>query len=206
MGTRRYEQRARAATAEETRERILEATYQRLREAPAEAVSLDRVARMAGVARSTVYLIFGSRAGLFDALGQWLLDRTGVGRLVEAVAQPDVRDHLRSARAASTEMYAAERDVYRALFSMTHLDPDAVAGATRKIEGGREGGLRYLAQRLRDQGILRVDVTVEEATHILWVIASFDAFDLLFTGRGLSPPDVIPHLVTMAERALCQQA
>ena len=206
MGTRKYEQRAGAATAEETRERILEATYQRLREAPAEAVSVDQVARMAGVARSTIYLIFGSRAGLFDALGQWLLDRTGFGRLVGAVAQADVRDHLRGALGASTEMYAAERDVYRALFSMTHLDPAAVAGATRKIAGGREGGLRYLAQRLRDQGILRADVTVEQATHILWVTTSFDAFDLLFTGRGLPPAEVAHHLATMAERALYRQA
>ena len=79
MAKRPYEQRLRARSAEETRRRILDAVYERLREAPAEPVSVERVARMAGVARSTVYLVFGSRAGLFDALGDDLLRQDGVG-------------------------------------------------------------------------------------------------------------------------------
>jgi transcriptional regulator GlxA family with amidase domain len=53
MATRRYEQRRRAQTAEETRRRVLEAVYEQLREAPAQPVSVDRIARTAGVARST---------------------------------------------------------------------------------------------------------------------------------------------------------
>ena len=67
MATRPYEQRQRAEAAEQTRRRILDAVIERLRKAPAEPVSVDRIAEMAGVARSTVYAIFGSRAGLFDA-------------------------------------------------------------------------------------------------------------------------------------------
>ena len=89
MAKRRYEQRLRAETAEETRRRILDAVYERLREAPSQPVSVDRIARMAGVARSTVYLVFGSRAGLFDALGDDLLRRDAYGRLLDAVADPD---------------------------------------------------------------------------------------------------------------------
>ena len=67
VATRRYEQRARAASAEATRRRILDALYDRLHDAPAAPVSVDAVAQAAGVARSTVYVVFGSRAGLFDA-------------------------------------------------------------------------------------------------------------------------------------------
>ena len=63
MSPRKYEQRVRAEAADETRRRILDAVYERLRAAPSEPVALDRVARRAGVARSTVYLIFGSRGG-----------------------------------------------------------------------------------------------------------------------------------------------
>jgi AcrR family transcriptional regulator len=82
MAPRRYEQRLRAESAAETRLRILDAVYERLREAPAEAVSVDWVAKMARVARSTVYLIFESRAGLFDALAADLFDRSGYARLL----------------------------------------------------------------------------------------------------------------------------
>ena len=52
---------------------------------------------MAGVARSTVYLIFGSRAGLFDAVARDLLDRGGFDRVVRATEDPDAREHLRAA-------------------------------------------------------------------------------------------------------------
>ena len=106
MAKRRYEQRLRAETAEETRRRILDAVYERLREAPSQPVSVDRIARMAGVARSTVYLVFGSRAGLFDALGDDLLRRDAYERLLEAVAHPDARESLRRGMRAGCEMFA----------------------------------------------------------------------------------------------------
>ena len=95
MATRKYEQRLRARSADDTRRRILDAVYERLRDAPSQTVSVDRVARMAGVARSTVYLVFGSRAGLFDALGRDLMERSGYAGLIQAVGHPDAREHMR---------------------------------------------------------------------------------------------------------------
>src|SRR4051795_1197940 len=79
--TRRYEQRQRAEDAEKTRQRVVDAVLERLRAAPAEPVAIEKIAAMAGVARSTVYAIFGSRAGLFDAVGAHLQARTGYERL-----------------------------------------------------------------------------------------------------------------------------
>ena len=73
MTTRKYTQQVRAVAADETRRRILDAMRDRLRAAPSEALSIERVAQDAGVARSTVYVVFGSKAGLFEALGQDLL-------------------------------------------------------------------------------------------------------------------------------------
>ena len=95
MATRRYEQRRRAETAEQTRRRILDAVQQRLREAPARPISVDQVARAAGVARSTVYLIFESRAGLFDAVANDLLVRGGFDEVLQAIADPDPRETVR---------------------------------------------------------------------------------------------------------------
>ena len=80
--TRAYEQKARAEAAAETRRGILDAVIDRLRKAPAKRVSLDAVAKKAGVSRSTVYLIFGSRSGLFDAVAEEVFDRAGYPRLL----------------------------------------------------------------------------------------------------------------------------
>jgi hypothetical protein len=37
---------------------------------------------------------------------------------------------------------------------------------------------------------------------VLWVLTSFDAFDLLYTGRKLSLDEVVALLATSAERTL----
>jgi AcrR family transcriptional regulator len=206
MAKRKYEQRLRAQSADETRQRILDAVYQRLREAPTEPVSLEEVAALARVARSTIYLVFGSRAGLFDAFVEDLWDRTGLGALTDAVAAPDARQHLRGGIAAASRMYAADRDIYRVLHSMAQLDPDSVGGAVRKMEQERKGGMAHLARRLGAAGLLRPDVSVADAANVLWMLCSFESFDLLHTGRRLSVNATTDLLVTTAERALLRGA
>src|SRR5215212_3083133 len=126
MTSRAYEQRGRAQAAAATRRRVLDAVYAELCAAPAQPVSVDGVARAAGVARSTVYVIFGSRAGLFDAFAADLLEHGGFERVLDAVADPDPHVHLRDGIRAGVVTFAAHRDVIRALVSMTALDPEAV--------------------------------------------------------------------------------
>jgi AcrR family transcriptional regulator len=202
MSPRKYEQRVRAVAADETRRRILEAMYERLQKSPATAVSVDQVARDAGVARSTIYLVFESRAGLFDALAAYVLKRSGFDAINEAVRHEDAREHLRGALRAGARMYAADLDVIRALHSTAKVDPDTVAGAVQRLEEGRAGGMRYLAKRLHEQGLLRPGVSQKAAADMLWVLTSLESFDLLHTGRGLSPAKAADCLVEMAERAV----
>ena len=204
MSPRRYEQRLRAERSEATRQRILDTLEQRLRAAPTAPVSLDELATGAGVARTTIYLAFGSRAGLFDALTTELWDRAGLSNLTEAVAHPDAREHLRGGLRAGVEIFAALRDVALALFSMSALDPESVGGSIVRLEERRWRGMQYVAGRLGEQHQLRDDVSVEEAADVLWVLASFDSFDALYTGRNLPVEEVARILTVTAERTLCR--
>jgi AcrR family transcriptional regulator len=201
MEKRRYVQQARAASAEETRRRILDVAREMLAGEPAQSLSVDRLAREAEVARSTVYVIFGSRTGLFDALARDLLERAGFARVVAAVQNPDAREALLTSLREGARLYASDRDAARALFSLSLLDPDA-AGAIAILEHGRAPGMRALAQRLAEQGYLRSDVDVAEAADILWVITSFDTFDQLYAGRGLSATAVATRLIAIAGRTI----
>jgi AcrR family transcriptional regulator len=202
VATRRYEQRLRAHAAQETRRRILDAVYEQLREAPAQPVSVDSIARTAGVARSTVYVIFGSRAGLFDAFAADLLERGGFRRVLDAVADPDPRVHLREGITGGVHTFAAHRDVTRALVSMAALDPEAVGGAMQRSEQRRAKGMMRLARRLSTHDLLRDGLTAKAAADRLWVLTSFDAFDLLYTGRRLPADEVARVLVDSAQRGV----
>ena len=62
--------------------------------------------------------------------------------------------------------------------------------------------MAYLAKRLADQGALQPGLTAEEAAELLWVLTSFDSFDLLYTGRALAVEEVADRLVDTAERGL----
>lgn len=188
---RRYEQRARAEEAARTRMRIIEAVFERLRRR--QPVAVDLIAQDAKVARSTVYAIFGSRAGLFDAVGRELAERSGYARLVEAKYQPDVRDQLRAGAKAACEMFAANRDIYRALRSVAQLEG---------MDDERANAMKRLARLMKEQGVLREDLSVKDAEHILWMLTSFESFDELYTKRGLSTARTVKLLIETAERTL----
>jgi hypothetical protein len=72
------------------------------------------------------------------------------------------------------------------------------------MKRGRADGVAHRARRLGEQQVLRPGVTVAEAAHVLWVLTSFDSFDLLYKGRSLSVDQVAMTLITTAERSLCR--
>ena len=198
---RKYEQRLRAETAEATRRRILDASYAAIRANPGQPVSVDAIARAAGASRSTVYLVFGSRTGLLEALRRDVIERGGYRELLEATSQPDAREHLRGGIRAGVRIFAADRDVIRTLQQLGRFDE--AGGTVETWDEERARGMTRVATRLHEQGVLRPDTTVEDAAHVLWVLTSFDAFDLLYTDRGLPEEEVVRLLTQTAERAVC---
>jgi AcrR family transcriptional regulator len=200
---RPYEQRRRAESAEQTRRRIVETVLELLHESPSEPVSVERIAAAAGVARSTIYAIFGSRAGLFEAVGAHIHGSEYQG-LLEAVQHPDALEHLRGGIRAASQMLAANRDTYRVLYAMAQLDEETLGGEVRRWGEERAIGMGKVARHLDEEGLLREDLTRKQAVDVLWMLTSFESFDLLYTGRGLSLRKTIEVLTETAERAVCR--
>ena len=198
---RSYQQKARAEAAAETRRRIIDVTREQLARAPLENVGLPEIAAAAGVARSTVYTIFGSREGLMVAVAEDLLDRGGFARIGMALRGPDVVQAFETSMDVAMEMYSQEHAVGQALLSLSAVDRDASSAAAR-LNFGRRGGMQKLAERMREQGVLRDDVTVDEAADILWIITSFETFDQLYRGRSLTPKQVGERLMAITRRTL----
>ncbi len=202
MPRRPYTQRARAETAAQTRQRVLDAVYDRLRQAPAERVTVDGVARDAGVSRATIYLVFGDRTGLFDAIGADLLERSGFIDVMRAVDDPDARAAVDRFLHATTQMYARNQVVLRSLFAMAQIDPTALGGSIARMEEGRQHGMQLLARRLADDDLLRDGANATQAADLLWLMSSFSCFDLLATGRDRSPEQIADTFLRTLELAV----
>jgi len=202
MARRKYEQRLRAEAAEDTKRRIVDALYERLREAPTKPVSVEEVARLASVSRSTVYLTFESRAGLFDALARRLTEGAGCERIIEGPLQADAREHMRAGLEGGVLMFAAHRDVFRVLFSLAQLDPDTVGNMVGRAEQQRKSGIARLGRRLEEQDRLRPGVDASQAAATIWLLAGFESFDTLYTSRAMRPEAIAKLLVETAQHAL----
>ena len=89
---------------------------------------------------------------------------------------------------------------------MEELEKEATGGAISRVEENRSDGMAWLARRLSRHKQLRPGVSITEAAHVLWIAASFEAFDLLYTGRGLSADKTARILVENTERSAANRS
>lgn len=194
MGKRPYHQHKRAQQADRTRQDILEAARSVLMEAPLVAIHLETVASRARVARSTIYTLFGSRLGLFEALAQDFRERGGFGAIQAAFTLPDAREILRHSLGAAVQLYVKEGRLWRALQLQALIDPDA-AMLTSREDHDRIGGMHYLAQLLDQQGYVRAGVSVTEVGQVLAMLSDFLVYDQLTMTMGLNADQLLAHLL-----------
>jgi len=125
--TRTYTQTTRAAAAEETRQRILRASFDLQAERLTSEISLDDVAARAGVSVQTVLRRFGSRAGLIEQSVEYMNDviaderRTPVGDVPAAIRT--VVDHY-EARGDFALLMLAQESAYEHIRKMSTAGKD----------------------------------------------------------------------------------
>jgi AcrR family transcriptional regulator len=202
---RSYVQRERAESSAATRLRMIEAARSLLVEGEAPGLEISEVAERAGVARSTVYLSFGTRAAFLSSILDDSLSRAGFGRLREHAGLADAREAMDRVLAQTATMYATDHSVLRRMLLLARLDSE-VAGDYQVRQQRRAEAVRGLARRLRRQRHLRTDVSIEAAASVLWVLTSFEAFDQLFSGWGLDAAACGERMAMMAHTALLQRS
>jgi AcrR family transcriptional regulator len=192
---RPYRSTLRADQAKETRRRIRAAADALFLERGYVAVSVDDIARAAGVARQTVFTTFGSKAKLLKEV----LDVRLVGD-DEPVAM-DERPEGRAITEATDPVVAIRRQaklIVEVALRVAPLWPAAVAAAAedpemaeimRAYDGGRHEGIGTVVDVVARLGALRRDRSRAKAKDAVWLLTSPSvAFD---AGRlGWSPTDL----------------
>jgi AcrR family transcriptional regulator len=184
-----------------TRERVLQVAHEMIRRRGDAAISLVEVAAEAELSRQTLYLLFGSRAGLLMAL---------VDRLDETSAGPAKLAAIRQQRDRSLEAYVRAWFEYlpvvlplaRALSAAaTAGDEDARTAWQSRLRKLRDG-FALMARDLRAAGELRSGWTIETAADWMLALTHVDLWQHLVVEAGWSPADHVNRIVAALRRTL----
>jgi AcrR family transcriptional regulator len=183
---RRYDASRRRAAADATRERICAAAETLfLRDGYARA-SIRAVAREAGVAEATVYLVFSTKAALLDAT---ILRAAGAeeGKPFSAILAAPPADLLsRLANAHAAGMSRAARLI--ALGESAALMDAALRPLRDRAHANLRAAYGAIAQRVADAGLLRPELTAADAADTLYAICNETTY-LRLTHDGARNPN-----------------
>jgi AcrR family transcriptional regulator len=144
---RNYQQKIRRVGSDLARGLVLHTALTVLsRPAGFASFSMEAIAREAGVARMTVFNLFGSRQGLLRAVCDEIAQREALSDATELLNDPDVRQALLRYVAAFVQFYTAHRQVLKALRGFAAFDED-FAAVVRERDDKRLAGLAYLVRR-----------------------------------------------------------
>ena len=204
MSPRPYQLGARAAAVAETRGRVIAAARELFVEGSFYRASMEEIARRADVARATVYHQFGSKLGVFEAVISDFEDRAGLSALVTVIESAPPRGLVRAVVTAGCGYWATDPALTRTLIGLASMQPE-VQELVDRHDAGRLRLLRRVVDRLVEAGQLTDGCSVERAVDVLWVVTSFDAYDLLARGRRLEQAEAAETLARLAEDQLCRR-
>jgi AcrR family transcriptional regulator len=192
MPSRPYSSPVRDAAAAERRARVVDVAGRLLREHENIAsVSMEAVAKAAGVTRLTVYKQFGSRRGLLEAVFDERAQQGGLVRIARALAMDDPRAALNRVIEIFCEFWGSDPSLGR-LHDAAGLDPEFGQAVAERNER-RRTVIGLLIDRLNAGRAAPPDKT-RDAVDLLFGLTSFAMYRSLAANRP--PRDVCKLLKT----------
>lgn len=169
-----------------TRSRILEAARHLFVRGGYSTVSMQEIAREAGVAYQTVFSQFGGKLQLALELCTSVLPHVGatIATLVPAREAGDPEAWLRFLGEFARRLYEPCAEILR--FMRQSGDP-ALIGRLNEIDVGRYQLLAELGPQLEQSGRLRPGLSGQAAVDVAWTLISPATYEQLVLDRGWTP-------------------
>jgi AcrR family transcriptional regulator len=175
----------RAERAAVTRHRIADAARILFRRDGYAATTMNAIAREAGVAVQTVYAVYGSKAGILEALREWATTQPEAEALYQrAMADSDPARRLALFARSIRERWQRAGDIVAIHRDAGTTDADLRAGVEATL-ARRRGGLRALAASL--DGAYRPGVDLNRAAAILDALTLYEVYAELVEVQGWTP-------------------
>lgn len=188
-----YDNSARAARSEETRQRIIDVARALMLENGYRRTTISDITRDAEVHADTIYALVGRKPVLFRELIEQAL--SGSAQTVPAAdrgyvaairGEPDPRRKLEIYARATREIHARLAPLLLALRDAAETEPEA-REVWREISDRRAANMREFAGDINDVGGLRSGLSIDDAADSIWVTNSPEVYVLLTVERGWSP-------------------
>lgn len=153
---------ARAAAAEVTRARLIDAAIERFA-ADGLGASFDAVAADVGVTKGALYHHFGSKEGLVEAVYREAV-RRHAARVIEASADGTGRERLLTLIDASARLYSSRTPFYRLLISLhitAAMERPALAEIARRVQRNQRDFMIDLVRQGQRDGSIRPELDAE---------------------------------------------
>ena len=148
MPSRRYTSTRGSASSARISQRVLDAAASLVAEAAFHTVTMDDLARRAGVARATVFSRFGSKLGVLEALSLRCADGPEMRALRQAQAIEDPVAALDPLLVAGCDLWEKEGYIMVQLKAIVVLEPNASAIIDAQYDDQRGGMERLLGNKV----------------------------------------------------------
>jgi AcrR family transcriptional regulator len=189
---RRYDSSGRQAQARRNRETILDAAQRQFLQAGYAATTIAAIAGEAGVSVETIYKAFGGKPGLVRAIYERGL--TGRGTVPAYQRSDAMRERetdpetiMRNWGALTAEVASVVTPIRLLMREAAATDPE-MAALLNDSDDERLERMAHHGRFLQQRGCLRQDITLAEATDVLWTCSSVELYELLVLKRGWSMP------------------
>jgi AcrR family transcriptional regulator len=184
---RPYRSRARQRQAEETRRRILAAARELFESRGYAATTLEAIAEIAEVSRKTVAAVFGSKRGLLAEVINPDAFSTPVKQLIEELrTTEDPSQRLSLVAQLTRQAYEPLASSLELLRTAGAVAPE-LADLAQQIEARRRQNQTQLIVFLHEHQALRHDLSLEEATDVLWALTSYELYRMLVVEQRWEP-------------------
>jgi len=195
---RPYSSVQRMAGSDRKRAKVLAVARAQLESSGFRDFGMETIARQSGVTRQTIYNLFGSRAGLLEALFDQLAIEGGMQRMRDVMQQTNPVSALASFVDIFCGFWTKDRLLLHRIHGIAAIDPEFGAALEARNQR-RKGAASRILQVLDPGGSERPPEEQSERAAALYALTSFEFFDVLAETIGASEAaSVVRKLVTNA--------
>lgn len=196
---RTYRSEKRAQESEATRSYILDATCDLLRDRGYPHFSVDDIATKAGVSRATVYVHFGSKSGVLQAVARRLDEIALENLMPDLLSSEDRVTAFRSAFGRVFAFFGKYTDLLRSLQAQAVYD-SSFAESVRNHQQEIWQNTRRAVEWVAGESPLAAGWTVDSASDWVWASASFEMYDKLVMERGWKAEELVDTIMRIFDR------